>query len=199
MFCVVTTVTWIENVFSTDKTGYVDIGHKLGDVFKLVFSSMVKIRFSVRFENCRSLCAVARVTLYQKILSTRLRGQNQLSVRSGTCATGKKKKKTQACRNTRVECLHASSARSFRRSSNLFTTEFDVHSESREMDRLWCRQYLRSTIRKHYARPHLGVSHSRSRAPLSQERFQLVMSRLASRSFALDHTQRCRKITLWSQ
>ena len=39
-----------------------------------------------------------------------------------------------------------SSARSFRPSSNLFRTRFDVQSESREMDRIWCRLYLRQTV-----------------------------------------------------
>ena len=42
----------------------------------------------------------------------------------------------------------------------------------------------------------MNKSHSGSRAPLLQEeRFQLDMSRLTSRSLALHHTQRCRRIT----
>ena len=64
------------------------------------------------------------------------------------------------------------------------------------MHRIWCRLYLCRTIRKHFACPHSDKSHFRSRAPLLQEeRFQLDMSRLASRSLALDHTLRCRRVT----
>ena len=64
------------------------------------------------------------------------------------------------------------------------------------MDRIWCRLCHCQSISKHFARPHVDKSHFWSRAPLLQEeRFQLDMSRLASRALALDHTQRCRGIT----
>ena len=96
----------------------------------------------------------------------------------------------------RVEFLQSSSARSFRQSSNLFRPQFDLQSESREMDRIWCRLYLCQTVRRHFARHHLDKSHFWSRAPLLQEeRFQLDVSRLTSRALALDHSQRCRGIT----
>ena len=41
-----------------------------------------------------------------------------------------------------ISILHSSSARSFRPSSNLFTTGLDIQSESRKLDRIWCRLYL---------------------------------------------------------
>ena len=63
-----------------------------------------------------------------------------------------------------------------------FRTGFDVQSEPREMDRIWCRLYLcQKKSASIFARLHLDKSHFQSRAPLLQEeRFQLDMSRLTS-------------------
>ena len=112
-------------------------------------------------------------------------------------STGRNASKTpQSRRNISTEFVHLSSARSFRPSSNLFKTVFDLQSESREMDRTWCRLYLCQTISKHFARLHLDKSHFWSRAPLLQEeRIQLDVSRYTSGALALDHTQRCSGIT----
>ena len=47
---------------------------------RFVFSSTVKIRFSIRFGNCNSLSAFAHVTRNPKLLSTsKLRGQKNLN------------------------------------------------------------------------------------------------------------------------
>ena len=48
----------------------------------------------------------------------------------------------------------------FRPSSNQCRTGIDLQSEFREMDRIWCRLYLRQTIGKHLARSHLNKTHS---------------------------------------
>ena len=83
---------------------------------------------------------------------------------------------------------------------NLFRSGSEVQTESREMDRIWCRLYLCQTISKHFARHHLDKSRFLSHTPLWQEeRFQLDMSHLTSRALALDHTHRCRAITTHDQ
>ena len=90
------------------------------------------------------------------------------------------------CRKIRAKFLRSSSARSFRPRSNLFRTGFHLQSKLREVKRILCRLHLRQTVGQHLNRSDLHKSHFWSCAPLFlEERFQLDVSRLASRSLAI--------------
>ena len=85
----------------------------------------------------------------------------------------------------------------FRPSSNLFTTGFDSQSDSRKMDRIWCRLYFRQKVSKHLARHHLDKSPLLVRALhcCKKNCFNSMCLGVTSRALALGHTQRCRGIT----
>ena len=91
--------------------------------------------FSIRFGNCRSLSAVAHVTRYRKLPSTKkawTKNVNSDFFVENCDACHREREElmrnatTTKLSKIRVEFLHPSSARSFRPSSNLFRTEFDA-------------------------------------------------------------------------
>ena len=92
---------------------------------------------------CRCSCSASPKLLSTNKTAWTLRRQLYVHCRMcDTCHTEREEQKNTKLLKVVVEFLHPSSARSFRPSSNLLRTGFDVQSEDREMHRMWCRLYL---------------------------------------------------------
>ena len=149
-------------------------------VFKLVFSSTLKVRFSISFQSCRSLSTVAHVTLDQNSWAQNCVDEtnSEFIVERAMRATENGKENTIVA-TLKVEWLHTSPRDLFDQVQICSGLDF---MSNRRLER-WTELVDDWTVRKHFPRSHFNKAHFRSRAPPTQEeRFHLDKSRFTSRS-----------------